>query len=142
MLSCLSYFLAAVLLGVVALLGANSAQTGQPTPDGIPTASASLSTCLPSGTKLTDVVSVSAGGANAITVEQTLNKLGAYCTADNKLVDQSGKEIRFYRLTGCWGNAPENYQEILRQQADDIAKLKQQYTVIEMTCNPRGLLIP
>jgi hypothetical protein len=142
MLSCLSYFLATVLLGVVVLLGANAPRSGQPTPGITPVASSSLSTCLPAGTKLTDVVSVSAGGANAITVEQTLNNLGAQCTPDNKLVDRSGKEVRFYHLTGCWGNPPENYQEILQKQADDIAKLKTQYTVIEMTCNPRGLLIP
>ena len=35
-------------------------------------------------------------------------------------------------------------QEILRKQREEIDKLKQQYTVIEMTCNPSGahLLAP
>ncbi len=140
MMGCLSYFLAAVALSGILLLG--SAPSAQPTPGGTPTASAALNACLPAGRKLTDVVSTGAGGANAITVEQTLNTLGASCTADGKLVDRTGKEIRFYQLVGCWGNPPENYLDILKKQADDIAQLKQQYTVIEMTCNPRGLLIP
>jgi len=140
-MSCLSYFLAAVLFGAVALLSAHS-PAGQPTSNTTPSSAAALSACLPPGTKLSDVVSVSPGGANMVTVEQTLGTLGAYCTPDNQLVDRSGKEIRFYRLTGCWGNAPENYQQILQTQTAEIALLKQKYTVIEMTCNPRGLRIP
>lgn len=143
-MSCLSYLLAAVLLGLAVLFGANSSPTGQgQTPSNVmPVSASSLSACLPAGRKLADIVSASTGGTNTVTVEQTLNALGAYCTPDNKLVDRSGKEIRFYQLIGCWGNPPENYQEILKNQADAIAQLKQQYTVIEMTCNPKGLLIP
>jgi hypothetical protein len=44
-------------------------------------------------------------------------------------------------MTGCWGNPPENYQQILDEQARKLAQLKKRYTVIEMTCNPSGELI-
>jgi hypothetical protein len=109
----------------------------------------SLAKCLPPEIKLSDVVDAAkAGYANGqpvglhnVTVEQKLNELKATCNSDNKLVDGNGKQIVFYRLTGCWGNPPENYQEILQKQRDEINKLKQQYTVIEITCNPSGIRI-
>ena len=104
-------------------------------------ASSSLSACLPDHISLTDVVSVSPGGANRITVQQTLDKLGASCGPNNILIDQSGKPITFYHLTGCWGNQPANYEELLKKQNDTIAKLSEQYTVIQMTCNPSGRLL-
>jgi hypothetical protein len=44
-------------------------------------------------------------------------------------------------VAGCWGNPPENYQEILDEQARKLAQLKKKYTVIEMSCNPSGELI-
>ena len=95
--------------------------------------------CLPEDTKLTDVVSASiakpGNKSKKINVEQTLIAINARCKK-GKLVDASGKQIRFYRLTGCWGNPPADYQEILARQAEEIEKLKKQYTVIEMTCNP------
>ena len=100
--------------------------------------------CLPEGTKLTDVVSAiiarpGAGPAASkkITVEQKLLELKARCKK-GKLVDASGREIRFYRLVGCWGNPPADYQEILARQTEEVEKLKKKYTVIEMTCNPDG----
>jgi hypothetical protein len=100
--------------------------------------------CLPEDTKLTDVVSASivkpGARSKKINVEQTLIAIKAKCKK-GKLVDASGKEIRFYRLTGCWGNPPADYQEILARQAEEIEKLKKQYTVIEMTCNPDGALL-
>lgn len=95
--------------------------------------------CLPSGIKVADVVSAQLAKpgrtANKITVDQKLAEMKARCKR-GRLVDASGKEIRFYRLTGCWGNPPADYQEILARQAEEIEKLKKQYTVIEMTCNP------
>lgn len=105
-----------------------------------------LPRCLPPKITLGDVVEVtSTGYANGqpvglhkVTVEQKLVELKATCNADNKLVDGSGKQIIFYHLKGCWGNPPRNYQEILQKQRDEINRLKQQYTVIEMTCNPSG----
>jgi hypothetical protein len=36
------------------------------------------------------------------------------------------------------GNPPADYQEILQRQREELEKLKKQYTVIEMTCNPEG----
>lgn len=108
-----------------------------------------LSQCLPSGIKLDDVVSADISGysngqpvgLHKVTVEQKLTELNASCN-NGKLVDSVGKEITFYHLTGCWGNPPYNYQEILQKQQDEINKLKEQYTVVEMTCNPSGIPIP
>lgn len=109
----------------------------------------SLAKCLPTDIKLSDVVeATSAGydngqpvGLHKVTVEQKLNELKATCNSDNKLVDGNGKQIVFFHLTGCWGNPPLNYDDILKKQRDEISKLKQQYTVIEMTCNPSGVPI-
>lgn len=39
-----------------------------------------------------------------------------YKTNSVKLVDGTGREVYFYQLTGCWGNAPFNYQAILAKQ--------------------------
>ena len=98
--------------------------------------------CLPTGIKLTDVAStqaaVSGGIVKKITVEQKLAELKASCRK-GKLVDSAGKEIRFYRLEGCWGNPPEGYQQILRKQSEDLEKLRKEYAVIEMTCDPDGV---
>ena len=103
--------------------------------------------CLPEYVKPTDVVStrlVQTDGATLvekITVEQKLTELKANCK-NGKLVDAAGTEIYFYKLTGCWGNPPRNYQEMLQRQEAELAILRKQYTVIEMTCNPSGLPIP
>jgi hypothetical protein len=75
-----------------------------------------------------------------ITVEQKLTAMKARCK-NGKLVDAQGKEISFFRLEGCWGNPPADYQEILAQQQQQLDKLKQRYTVIEMTCNPDGAMM-
>jgi hypothetical protein len=109
----------------------------------------SLATCLPPNIKLSDVVeATSSGYANGqsvglhkVTVEQRLNELKATCNSDNKLVDGNGKQIAFYHLTGCWGNPPQGYQDILRKQGEEINKLKEQYTVIEITCNSSAVPI-
>ena len=103
--------------------------------------------CLPESVKPTDVVSTRLAQTDGrtlvekITVEQKLTELKANCK-NGKLVDGAGTEIYFYKLTGCWGNPPRNYQEILQRQEDKLAILRKQYTVIEMTCNPSGLPIP
>jgi len=100
--------------------------------------------CLPAGIKPADVVSTQAvkPGANrdevrTITVAQKLKELRARCRK-RKLVDAGGREIRFYRLIGCWGNPPDDYQEQLERQAKELARLRKRYPVIEMTCNPSG----
>ena len=101
--------------------------------------------CLPSEVTLTDVVSsqlISSGPSGAhvkkITIKEKLTELKARCK-NGKLVDHKGREIRFYRLKGCWGNPPADYQEILRDQEKELQELRKRYTVIEMTCNPSGL---
>lgn len=89
--------------------------------------------CLPGNRKLTDIVAREQD--KIITVADKLKQFQARCEK-NQIVDSSGKEIRFYQLTGCWGNAPANYQEILAKQAAEIETLQEQYTLILMTCNP------
>jgi hypothetical protein len=73
-------------------------------------------------------------------VKEKLIAIKARCKK-GKLVDASGREIRFYKLTGCWGNPPRDYQQILARQTEEIEKLRKRYTVIEMTCNPEGVQI-
>ncbi len=68
-----------------------------------------------------------------LTIEQKLRELKAKCK-DGKLVDQGGREIRFFYLIGCWGNPPEDYQQQLDEQATKLKSLKEKYTVIEIPC--------
>ena len=100
--------------------------------------------CLPPGIHATDIVSAQwikpSNVVKRITVEQKLIEIKARCKK-GKLVDASGKEIYLFRLTGCWGNPPADYQEILQRQNDELEKLRKRYTVIEMTCNPDGALL-
>jgi hypothetical protein len=71
-----------------------------------------------------------------------LDELNAICSEENKLIDENRKEIIFYQLTGCWGVFPLDGEEKLQKQEDEIKKLKEQYNIIEMTCNPGEALIP
>jgi hypothetical protein len=102
--------------------------------------------CLPDGIKPTDPVSylmLKPGirkGKQFITVGEKLAELRARCRK-GKLVDRTGREIRFFQMTGCWGNPPEGYQEILDEQTRELSRLKKRYTVIELSCNSGGLLI-
>ena len=105
-----------------------------------------LERCLPKGIKLTDVVSTQfiksvVGGvpAEQVTVSAKLIQMKARCRK-GKLVDSSGRRIIFYKLTGCWGNPPIDYREILERQRSEIEKLKKRYTVVELTCNESGAL--
>jgi len=105
-------------------------------------------TCLPPERKLTDIVSATLSSVifgnntvKTVTIEQKLAELKARCQ-NQQLIDGSGKEIRFYQLTGCWGNPPQNYADILQAQKEKIKQLEQQYTVITMTCNPSGIPYP
>ena len=100
--------------------------------------------CLPADVDAAEVISVepaSAGrAAKEITVATRLNQIGARCRA-KRLVDAKGKQIHFYRLTGCWGNPPVDYLEILDNQQKELAQLRRRDRVIEITCNPSGIML-
>lgn len=97
--------------------------------------------CLPADVDAAEVISVEAGGAGKkITVTTKLNQIRARCRG-NRLVDAKGKQIHFYRLTGCWGNPPLDYEEILDNQQKELAQLRRRYRVIEITCNPSGIML-
>jgi hypothetical protein len=96
--------------------------------------------CLPAGIKPDMLASTerstSDGGVvvETATVSQLLTKLGARCKK-GLLVDGKGREIYFLRLIGCWGNPPEDYQELLEKQNHELGRLKKRYTVIEIPCS-------
>lgn len=106
-------------------------------------AQSEVSGCLPKGIKEDEVVFVKRSGRDVkqITVKQKLKQLKARCR-ERRLVDSKGRPVYFYRLTGCWGNPPSDYLEILERQRKELSDLKKRYTVIEMTCNPSGEPIP
>jgi hypothetical protein len=93
------------------------------------------SPCLPKDVKIDELVSVK------VSVKKSLQKLKAKCSK-GKLVDSKKREIRFYRLTGCWGNPPADYLEVMDNQRKELAELKKKYTVIEISCNTSGYPIP
>lgn len=99
-------------------------------------------TCLPDGIDLHTVVEVvqdpKTPESKKVTVKEKLKSICAKCR-EGKLVDGSGREIRFFRLQGCWGNPPADYLEILGKQAKEIEELKKNFTVVELTCNPAGV---
>jgi hypothetical protein len=107
--------------------------------------------CLPSGIKATDIVSAKMTGSGPkgaiverVTVVQELRRLKARCQR-GKLVDSTGKAIRFYRLSiapGCFGMQPPDYAQRLAKQEKEIAALEKRYRVIQMTCNPEGIPRP
>lgn len=109
----------------------------------VETAAASYDKCLPEGFAADTVVSVSraqTGAGNKVereTIKQRLDKMKAVCK-DGKLLDESKKEIKFYQLQGCWGNPPQDYQEILDNQKKELDELKKKYAVVEVTCNASG----
>lgn len=97
--------------------------------------------CLPTSIKAEDVVRVvelpsSSGDVviKKITVADSLKSMKAKCSK-GKLVDSRKKEIKFFRIEGCWGNPPEDYLEIQARQRRELADLKKKYTVIEISCN-------
>jgi len=106
------------------------------------------SKCLPDGITRTDVVSTSVVRSSRgrpkyrkITVEQKLDELKARCRR-GKLVDAAGTELRFYKLSGCWGHPSPDDQEVLERQNRELIALRKRYRVIEITCNPAGEQIP
>ena len=99
-----------------------------------PSSSNQQYSCLPKDVHADETVSYGFKGRPAVTVQDKLTEMKARCRK-GRLVDFKGREIRFFHLS-CWGNPPENYQEIRRREAAELAKLKKRYTVIEFGCNP------
>jgi len=95
--------------------------------------------CVPNDVDLNSVVlnevqsTTSKPAAKEITVRQRLTQLKARCKK-GKLVDGKGKPIYLYTLVGCWGNPPQDYLEILKNQEEEIQRLKKKYTVIQISC--------
>src|SRR5437016_1523468 len=73
--------------------------------------------CLPADIKPDEVVSVQVPKNTKVTVAQKLKEIGAKCNAKGQLVNAKGRPIYLYHLTGCWGMAPANRDEILANQA-------------------------
>jgi len=101
-----------------------------------------FSGCLPHGVGLEEVVSSSAaksvvGAEKKVTIREALRQLNARCKR-GKLVDGKGREIYFFRLIGCWGNPPEDYEEQLAKQQQALERLRKKYTVVEISCNQTG----
>ena len=95
--------------------------------------------CLPAGVNLEEIVSApqlkSATGTpvKRVTVRDTLSRLKARCKK-GKLIAGNGREIRLYRLVGCWSNPPEDYQAQLARQSQELQRLKRKYAVVEIPC--------
>jgi len=97
--------------------------------------------CLPKDVTQDTLVSGGESPQKVATVRETLRRIGARCEA-GKLVDKTGREIYFFHRIGCWGNPPQNYQDLLAAQAREIDGLKGRYTVLEISCaqtNPRSI---
>jgi hypothetical protein len=97
---------------------------------------------LPADVHLDTVTECGYGGTPKITVEDELVRVKAHLGEDGKLYDTKGKPIQFFWLTGCWGNPPGNYREILDEQNRCLEELQKTHTVITLTCNPSGIPIP
>jgi hypothetical protein len=106
-----------------------------------------FASCLPPEVNLEEVVSAPpaklANGKSAkqVTVRDKLLSLKARCKK-GKLVAGNGREIRFYRLIGCWGNPPDDYEEQLKRQSEELQRLKKKYAVVEIPCalDPRQIM--
>ncbi|MCG3118276.1 MAG: hypothetical protein ALAOOOJD_00444 [bacterium] len=102
----------------------------QPSPT-LQAVSAQELACLPTDIRLEQIVTY---GNQETSVREKLVALHAECD-NGKLVDANKREIRFYRVA-CFGNPPYNYDEIRQREREEIAQLKQNYTVIVFECNP------
>lgn len=100
-------------------------------------ASTSEFPCLPEGFQLEDKI---AAGPKAsmqpLTIKDKLLELKAHCKR-GKLVDSKGKEIRLFKFT-CFGNPPDNYQEIVQKESQTLANLQKRYKVLVIPCD-RGI---
>jgi hypothetical protein len=93
--------------------------------------------CLPKDFQLTDIVSYrkrQKSEDKQITIEDKLVELKAHCKA-GKLIDSKGQEVRFFKLS-CFGNPPENIDEIVQKERQTLATLQKKYRVIVIECDP------
>lgn len=91
--------------------------------------------CLPNDVRPDEVVSYGRNAKENVTVVKKLDELKARCRK-GRLLDSNKKEIRFFRVS-CWGKPPPDYLEIKRNEKAEFEKLKKDYTVITIGCNPR-----
>jgi hypothetical protein len=92
--------------------------------------------CLPEGFQLDDKVSASLkekASKQPLTVKDKLLELKAHCKRE-KLFDGKGKEIRFFKFT-CFGNPPDNYDEIVQKESRTLTDLQKHYRVLIITCD-------
>lgn len=109
----------------------------QRTPSGKP-APKSQFDCLPEGFQLKDRVFDSPNAQAAkqpLTIGDRLHQLKARCKR-GKLFDGKGKEIRLFKLS-CFGNRPDNYEEIVQKESQELADLKKRNTVVVIGCDRR-----
>lgn len=90
--------------------------------------------CLPTDTRLDDVVTYDRKGNPSVTVKDQLTRMKARCRS-GKLVNSRRREIRFFHQS-CWGNPPPDYLEIRERENQELAKLKKRSIVIVFACNP------
>jgi hypothetical protein len=117
------------MISLVACCATN--QKKSPSDKIVQTAASKQFDCLPNDVKADDIVSY---GDKDISVQEKLVELNADCV-DGRLVDGARREIRFFRVA-CFGNPPSNYDEIRQREQEEIARLRQDYTVIVIQCNP------
>jgi hypothetical protein len=99
-------------------------------------ASPSQFPCLPEGFQLEDTISASPKASmQPLTIKDKLLEFKAHCKR-GKLVDGKGKEIRFFKFT-CFGNPPDNYQEIVQKESQALADLQKRYKVLIIPCDRR-----
>ena len=94
--------------------------------------------CLPNNVTNDTLISAGNSARELVTVRETLRQIGARCQ-EGKLVDKAGREVRFVRLIGCWGNPPADYQKQLAHQAEEVERLKMRYTILEIPCATTNL---
>ena len=102
-------------------------------------------TCLPNNIKADSIVSAVMVNNNQVkrtTVQQTLNTMSARCQG-KQLVDGTGRKVTFFQSIGCSGvpPSPQMIQAMANSQAN-LVKLKKNFRVVEMTCNPGGIPLP
>jgi hypothetical protein len=132
--------LLAVLIGLSALSGClDRSPRPEPPPRRLPDRD-TVAKLLPPDVRLDTVAD--ADGARNVMVEEELVRVGARVGEDGRLQDARGRPIKFFRLTGCWGNPPGNYQQIIDEQNRALAELRKTHRVITLTCNPSGMPVP